>query len=117
MKNYSKTSCQRFGLTLLTTIILFHFSAVTSLAQKKKNKDNKSDRKSKHTKKNQSEKIEKQLNKLLEERKDIETQMEHPKAINQPKLMTELLEKYGSLQKEIEATEKSWVEEQEKEAS
>jgi ATP-binding cassette subfamily F protein 3 len=84
---------------------------------KKKNKDNKNEKKSKHSKKNQSDKIEKQLNKLLEERKEIETQMEHPKAINQPKLMAELLDKYSSLQKEIEATEKSWVEEQEKEAS
>jgi sugar phosphate isomerase/epimerase len=39
MKNYSKTSRKRLELTLIATILLFNFSAITSLAQKKKSED------------------------------------------------------------------------------
>jgi ATP-binding cassette subfamily F protein 3 len=76
----------------------------------KKDKKENTYKKSKKKKKPKSpEKLEKTFNKWNEEKTALETEMAHPKAINQPALMAELVEKYTAVQKEVEKAEAAWL--------
>jgi ATP-binding cassette subfamily F protein 3 len=78
---------------------------------KKKKKAEKDDKKTKHKKKTVSpEKLEKKLNKILEEKKELEDEMATPMARNKPGVMDELLVKYAELDARAQKAEAAWLE-------
>jgi ATP-binding cassette subfamily F protein 3 len=52
-------------------------------------------------------KSEQTLEKLTQEKKTLEQDLDSPKALSHPKLMADLLARYAALQKELEAAEES----------
>lgn len=79
---------------------------------KKERKDKKAKKKSKGNNDNSAEKAEKKLNKLMETKLALETEMATPIAINKTSVMNDLLVKYEVVQKEVEAAEEAWLQAQ-----
>lgn len=84
-----------------------------SKKEKRENKEARRKNKKKKNRGNSLEKLEKKLNKLVEEKAELEKEMETPKAINIPGLMDELLDKYEALKADVETTENAWIKAQE----
>jgi ATP-binding cassette subfamily F protein 3 len=82
--------------------------------KKEKSKDNNNGgKKSKNKSNNALEKAEKNLSRWTQSVRELENDMASEKAINHPDYMNDLLKKYANAQKEFEAAEAVWLEEQE----
>jgi ATP-binding cassette subfamily F protein 3 len=79
-------------------------------SKKEKNKKSQGDdQKSQKDKQKAVEKAEQELNKWTAEKASLEAEMATPKAINQPKVMSDLVARYAVVEKEVQAAESAWI--------
>ncbi|MDG1287384.1 MAG: ABC-F family ATP-binding cassette domain-containing protein [Rickettsiales bacterium] len=79
----------------------------------KKDRKDKKSKKSKKGSNNAVKEAEKNLEKWSKEKATLEAEMATPKAVNNKKIMSDLLEKYTTVQAEAESAEMTWLELQE----